>query len=102
MSKKVHSFYQTTIRAFKVVYTFLSSNKYVRRLYYSALVIYAIYFILHYSRHGLNTISLLTNLLLPLYVILLIGWLSKVHILSPNFASKIRYVTIIYLIVEAI
>lgn len=102
MSKKVHSFYQTTIRAFKVVYTFLSSNKYVRRLYYSALVIYAIYFVLHYSRHGLNTISLLTNLFLPLYVVLLIGWLSKVHILSPNFASKIRYVTIIYLIVEAI
>ncbi len=90
------------IRIFNRIYRFLQSNKILKFTYYSILFLYPIVFLYSYNRIGINAIGLHTNLIVPLYLIVLCEFISKKYFPGNSFFLNLRHFTIIYLIIESL
>lgn len=88
------------IRIFNKIYSFILSNRYLKWIYYAVLLCYPLIFFYFYQKHGLLAIGFHTNLILPLYIITLFDFCSKVRLLHPTFASKIKHYVSVYLLIE--
>ncbi len=82
------------------IFSFLSSHWCIRASFFTFLQLYIILFIIGYWLGGLKIIGLHTNILLPLYLLAVLHWLTQKHWLKISWYESIKFIVVIYLIIE--